>query len=207
MKEQEEFAKEQQLVREISKGGVQALEEIYDRYQYEVREFSRTVLNLYNFTGTGLEDDIAQRTFIKFPDTLKNFRFESKESLRKWLFGIARNEARDEARAKNKILSIDSINLDEDNEYQIENTVISYEQDFEEEVYEGEVSEMLYKAINNLPSPYKELMLAWVETDFEASMEQLAIIFRTNEGTIKSRLRRARYLLKPLLEKLKKQAK
>lgn len=207
MKEQEEFAKEQQLVREISKGGVQAFEEIYDRYQYEVREFSRTVLNLYNLKETGLEDDIAQRTFIKFPDTLKTFKFESKESLRRWLFGIARNVARDEAKAKNKILSIDNINLDEDNEYQIENTVISYEQDFEEEIYEGEVSEMLYEAINNLPSPYKELMFAWAETDFEATMEQLAIIFNTNEGTIKTRLRKARYLLKPLMQKLKKQVK
>lgn len=207
MKNQTEFEREKQLVCDTLDGNKQAFGEIFLRYQYRVREFSRAMLKAYGFPENGFEDDIAQRTFIEFERTLKNFRFEDEKSLERWLFGISRNQVRNEAKSKNITLNVGDVDyfFDENAEQEIKNII--YEENFDDDIYEEQIKRITILAIEKLKSPYQETMKALVGSNFKITIEQLTMIFDSNEETIRTRLRRGRQLLGSLIEEILKQVK
>jgi RNA polymerase sigma factor (sigma-70 family) len=167
------------------------------------------MLNGYGFPDNGLEDDITQRVFMAFRKTIKNFRFETEDSLKTWLFGIARNEIRNEAKAKRPTVSLDNNEkvFDENVMSELKKAILAYQPNFNNQIQAEEIKSMLIEATDKINSPYKEAMRAWIASNCESSMEELAIMFGTNEGTIKSRFGRAGLFFAPLVEKLGKYIK
>jgi RNA polymerase sigma factor (sigma-70 family) len=75
-----------------------AFGELVRRYQSPVRAF----LGKMTRGDTHLADDMAQETFLKAWQKLKTFRGEARFST--WLFGIAYNEFRGEARRRKELM-------------------------------------------------------------------------------------------------------
>ncbi len=75
-----------------------AFEQLVDRHQSQVR----TVLRRLTRGDMALSDDLAQETFVLAWRNLSRFRFEAKFST--WLYRIAFNAWRSEARKKREVL-------------------------------------------------------------------------------------------------------
>lgn len=82
------------LARSLSSEDQNAFGELVRRYQSPVRAF----LTKMTRGDAHLADDMAQETFLKAWQKLKTFRGEARFST--WLFGIAYNEFRGEARKR-----------------------------------------------------------------------------------------------------------
>jgi RNA polymerase sigma-70 factor (ECF subfamily) len=81
------------LVVRASSGDQEAFRLIFERYSRPVISF------VYDFVGDrGLAEELTQETFVRAFRSLHNLRQETKLST--WLFGIARNVARESLRAR-----------------------------------------------------------------------------------------------------------
>ena len=81
------------LVVRASSGDQEAFRLIFERYSRPVISF------VYDFVGDrGLAEELTQETFVRAFRNLPNLRQEAKLST--WLFGIARNVARESLRAR-----------------------------------------------------------------------------------------------------------
>ena len=85
------------IARVISLEDHNAFGELVRRYQSPVRGF----LTRMTRGDSHLADDLAQETFLKAWQKLKTFRGESRFST--WLFGIAYNEFRGQARRRKEL--------------------------------------------------------------------------------------------------------
>lgn len=90
------------IARVLAREDQNAFAELVRRYQSPVRGFLARMTK----GDAHLADDLAQETFLKAWQKLQTFRGEAKFST--WLFGIAFNEFRGEAR-KRKELSVEEI--------------------------------------------------------------------------------------------------
>lgn len=86
------------IARALSSEDQNAFGELVRRHQSPVRAF----LSKMTRGDTHLADDMAQETFLKAWQKLKTFRGEAKFST--WLFGIAYNEFRGQARRRKELM-------------------------------------------------------------------------------------------------------
>ena len=129
-------------------------------------------------------EDIAQDVFLSLlhqPDRFDHTRGE----LRSFLLGVARNLALKRWRSENRWEEIE------------EDQFVAEAVDTEH----GEVAEMVGRAVRALPPLQREvLILAEYE---ELALEEIARVVRSEIGTVKSRLHRARENLRRMLSPLK----
>lgn len=144
-------------------------------------------------------NDLVQDTY------LKAFRFinsyQQGTNAKAWLFKILKNsyinEYRRKARTPAKVDLEDYVTFhDTDEAAQVGNL------DLREEIFEGMLGDELTKAINDLPIEFRTVILLCDVEGF--SYEEIAKIVDIPIGTVRSRLHRARNLLK---EKLRGYAK
>ncbi len=90
------------IARVLLKADQNAFSELVRRYQSPVRFF----LTKMTRGDSHLADDLAQETFLRAWQKLDSFRGDSK--FQTWLFGIAYNQFRSEAR-RNKELALDDV--------------------------------------------------------------------------------------------------
>ncbi|MDP9751373.1 RNA polymerase sigma factor [Thermoanaerobacter pentosaceus] len=135
--------------------------------------------------------DLTQETLLKAYLNIKKFRGNS--SIRTWLYRIAINCAIDYLRKRN----VEKSNFKEIEEF--ENEIKDFETP--EEVLDKRLTaEMLMREINKLPADYK---IALILRDIEGlNYEEISKIMNLNLGTVKSRLWRARNLLKERIKSL-----
>jgi RNA polymerase sigma-70 factor (ECF subfamily) len=135
--------------------------------------------------------DIAQETFIKAYMNIKTFRKDS--SFKTWIYRIAVNTAMDYLRRKVRS-KIDLVTTHEDG-LEVKNFQTP------EEVIEQKLTiEMVRKEISKLPLDYK---VALILKDIEGmSYEEISNILKINLGTVKSRIWRARNLLRERMKSL-----
>jgi len=129
-----------------------------------------------------LAEDIVQETFIKVLYNIQDFRKES--SLYTYLYKIAVNECRQKLR-KNwfKRITLMDKGIGEDNSGSFE---------------DHEINRLaVNKCISKLESKYREVITLFYYEDF--SINDICRITGEKEGTIKSRLKRARDMLKDIL--------
>ncbi len=141
-------------------------------------------------------EDAAQDTMLKALKNLHCFRAESKFST--WLISIAVNEARVRLR-RDRILRFES--LDDTTEEETRSftpVVIADKREIPLQALERkELRRMLNLAIARLPQTYREiLMLRDVE---ELSIRETAAILGVREGVVKTRLLRARLMMRKVL--------
>ena len=168
-----------------------AFTELVRRYQMRVTHLVSRLLN-----DREVSEDIAQEVFVRVHLHRRNYRTGSKFST--WLFTIAANLAKNEMRRRKRRRNWTS--LDEmqetlkDASLQFADKKSTREDDLEREQLSGVVGE----AIAALPDRYR---IALVLRDIEGlAYEEIGLALKIPGGTVRSRINRARLMLKRKLE-------
>lgn len=136
-------------------------------------------------------EDIAQESFLRAFKSMSSFRAEA--SLRSWLIAISKNLCADFYRKK----KIDSFSMDA---FMEEGGDFKSDTPSPFESLESSVTkELISKAIENLPEEFKEAFL--LRENFDLSYAEIAKVLGIKEGTVKSRIARARGFIKSELLK------
>jgi len=141
--------------------------------------------------------DVAQEVFIKIYKSIGSFKKQSAFST--WVYKITINTCRDELRKqKNKrnTISLDQSICLEDNE--VERQIQSNDPTPELVAEKRETGKLIKEAIFNLSDEYKEVVILRDIQGF--SYSDIAKILNCPEGTVKSRINRARGMLKDILK-------
>jgi len=126
--------------------------------------------------------DVTQDSFLKAWRALPDWRPEARFTT--WLFQIARNAALDLLRHRQRI---EFVSVDADPAHDmVEDYAPSPEKQFSDRQRIG----LLQRAVDSLPVDQREILLLRELEDM--SYAELALILGINEGTVKSRLARAR---------------
>ena len=135
-------------------------------------------------------EDVAQDVFVKAYNSLGNFRGDSELST--WLTRIAINESKNFLDKKKRRPYTQSITDD--------NGADVYPEELEDTVHPEtqaeyeEAEQKVVEALSNMPSHYKEVFVLREQDNL--SMAEIADKLSMKEGTVKSRLSRARNWLK-----------
>lgn len=179
------------LVRKAKQGDIQAFEKLINKHQKRVYNIALRMLQ-------NPEDayDISQEVFIRVFKSMKEFREEA--SFSTWIYRIAKNACLDELRKRKKR---NIVSLDENMEFE-EGTVkrqIEDEAPGPDILYESkELKDIVKLALRHLSNDHR---LVIVLRDLQGfSYDEIAKILDCPEGTVKSRINRARKALKDILE-------
>jgi RNA polymerase sigma-70 factor (ECF subfamily) len=180
----ERLSDDQELLRQLAKGNEGAFRTLYDRYQGRLYRFA---LHMSGNPATG--EETTQEVFLALMGKPKAYD-PAKGSLASYLFGMARNITR---RAMQQ--TAHDISLDDDTER--DEFAVAGDLDVLEELTNGELLSALRQAVLTLPEPYREaVVLCDLE---ELSYQEAAELLECSQGTVASRLNRARSLLKKKL--------
>lgn len=172
------------LVDLARRGDMDAFEQLVARYE------SRVYTIAYRFTGNYADaSDLAQEAFIRVYRSISSFRGES--SLLTWLTRVVTNVCKDELRrrAKHKIVSIDE--MAEKGQVSEPET---RQKPLEEAVLKKEWQEEVQQILSSLTYEHRAVIIM---RDIQGySYEEIAAILECSLGTVKSRLNRARQILK-----------
>ncbi|MEO3947107.1 sigma-70 family RNA polymerase sigma factor [Gorillibacterium sp. CAU 1737] len=154
-----------------------------------MKEYGQEVWNYAYFMTRDYHaaDDISQEVFLRVYRNFSGFRGES--SVRTWLLRITRNMSlnyRKTAFVRRVFLRSD-MSTDKRN------------RSAEEDVLDQDVCNEIWKIILGLPAPFREVLL--LEIQFHYSTKETADLIGVSEGTVKSRLSRARQKVTAALKK------
>jgi RNA polymerase sigma-70 factor, ECF subfamily len=165
-----------------------------------VRRFQGRVINLVSRVLNDREcaDDLAQEVFVRVYVHRRNYRHGSRFST--WLFTIAANLAKNEIRRrvrKRNWFSLDALQeMLNDSAIQLADPAEGRESTLEREQLQAAVG----RAIATVPEKYR---LALVLRDIEGlPYEEIAQVLGIPGGTVRSRINRARGMLKRKLQPL-----
>ena len=145
-------------------------------------------------TGTETEaDDLYQDTWLRALDSIN--RFQAGNRFLPWLFTICLNRYRDRYR-KRKSWSRRLVKPQDDNGLDLLATDPAPGAD--QQLAETEEMDRLRRAVNRLDDSIRIPLILYYYRDF--TITEIAAMIGTPEGTVKSRLSRARKLLKAVLE-------
>ncbi len=183
------------LVLSCQKRDPAAFEELVKRHQ-------RTVYALlYQLAPDWVDtSDLAQEVFIRVWRSINNLRNPS--SFRGWLTQIVTNLFYDELRRRPRRLptvSMDEgLNPDSEEGELVTRDIPDISLPPDEKVLNRELSEIIREAMAKLPEQFRTaIVLREVEG---LSYEEIAVLTKTEMGTVKSRIARARTKLQELLQ-------
>jgi len=141
-------------------------------------------------------EDIAQEAFLKAFRHLAKFRRESKFAT--WLLQITVNEARMRIRKQHRDLYDSGVAQEEEKDTEYEPVEFGDWREIPSEALERkEIREVLAKALGSLPEKYREVIV--LRDVRQLGTAETAEILRVGEGTVKTRLVRARLQLRDLV--------
>lgn len=184
---------DEDLMARVAEDDDRAFTELVGRFQGRVTNLISRVLNDRNAS-----DDLAQEVFVRVYVHRRNYRRGSKFST--WIFTIAANLAKNEIRRRvrrRNWFSLDALTeMLNDSVPQLADPTESREAGLEREQLQGEVG----RAIATVPEKYR---LALVLRDIEGlAYEEIAEVLGVPGGTVRSRINRARSMLKRKLQPL-----
>jgi len=184
---------DEDLMARVAEEDERAFPELVRRYQGRVMNLISRVLN-----DRECADDLAQEVFVRVFVHRRNYRRGSKFST--WLFTIAANLAKNEIRRRvrrRNWFSLDAmIEQFSDGTIQLADRSEGRESRLEREQLQQEVG----RAITTIPEKYR---LSLVLRDIEGlSYEEIADVLNIPGGTVRSRINRARSMLKRKLQPL-----
>lgn len=169
-----------------------AFEELVRRYNTKIINYLYRLLNDYD-----LAVDLAQETFIRVYKSAD--RYQATFSFSTYIYKIAHNLAISELRQRNRrrLIPLPSFFSDKDSE-EVEIEIADQRQMLADEaMVDAERRAAVAKAITSLPEKYRAaLVLCDIE---EKSYEEISAVLDLPVGTVKSRINRARNLLKEKL--------
>lgn len=179
------------LIRRVCGGQTEAFEELVRPYERLVYVTAITVLR-----NQADAEEVAQEAILKAFSNLSSFRAESKFST--WLVQITYNEARMRLRKDRRNLyeSLDDQQPDAEGDY--------WPRDFadwraipSEQLEQNEARQAVENAITSLSRIYREVVM--LRDIQNVNIKDAAAILGVSEGTVKTRLHRARLLLRDAL--------
>jgi RNA polymerase sigma-70 factor (ECF subfamily) len=187
---------DEDLMARVAEEDERAFPELVRRYQGRVTNLVSRVLN-----DRECADDLAQEVFVRVFVHRRNYRRGSKFST--WLFTIAANLAKNEIRRRvrrRNWFSLDALQeMLQDSAPQLADPTEGRESRMERE----QLRDAVGRAITAVPEKYR---LSLVLRDIEGlSYEEIAQALGIPGGTVRSRINRARSMLKRKLQPLLRQ--
>lgn len=174
------------LIEKIKQGDLNSFDQLAARYETRVYTIA------YRYAGNHNDaSDLAQEAFIRVYRSIGSFRGES--SFLTWLYRVVTNVCKDEIRrrAREKTVSMEEM-ID-----QGQQPVKSTKTGPLEEVVHKEWREELQQLLNSLSYEHRTVIIM---RDIQGyTYEEIAYFLECSLGTVKSRLSRARHILKDLL--------
>ncbi len=186
-----EAVSDHELLALIRDGDEAAFQEIVRRYRNPITNFVYRMIDDYERSV-----ELAQETFIRVYTSAS--RYQANYSFSTYIYRIASNLAISELRRRKrrKFVSLFSPFTNDDGE-QIEMDLPDLNPLQDESLIETERRQAVARAITSLPEKYR---VAIVLRDVEGlSYDRIAEVLKLSEGTVKSRINRARNLLKDKL--------
>lgn len=183
------------LVRAAQKGDLRAFEALVEKYQKKMLNLAFRMLGDYEEAC-----DAVQEAFLSAFRAIRKFRGEAKFS--SWLYGIVLNQARNRlrqiasrdrhhSRSLDDPLAAGSGGLDPDPP-SLEASVLA-------QLEKKEIEEKVQECINQLDEGYREVLV--LRDILGHSYEEIQQTLKLPDGTVKSRLFRARESVKNCLKK------
>jgi len=184
---------DEDLMGRVAEDDERAFSELVHRFQGRVTNLVSRVLN-----DRECSDDLAQEVFVRVFVHRRNYRRGSKFST--WLFTIAANLAKNEIRRRvrrRNWFSLDALQeLLSDSAIQLADPTEGQEQTLQRE----QLQQAIGRAIAAVPEKYR---LALVLRDIEGfAYEEIGQMLGIPGGTVRSRINRARTMLKRKLQPL-----
>ena len=178
---------DREIIERVRAGDTNAFGLLVEKYQTKIYNLALRMC--------GNEDDafdLAQDAFVRAWRGLDSFQFDSAFST--WLFRLSSNLCLDFLRAKKRRAAVSlTMSGDEDDE-EVQLDIPDPGKSPEEIVLAAEDRELLTKALNSLPADQRQIIVMRAIDDL--SYTQIAEILNIQEGTVKSRLSRARTQLR-----------
>jgi len=142
-------------------------------------------------------EDVVQETYLRAFSNLSKFRGES--SLTTWLTRISLNEALGRKRKQRAMVTLETVETAQQTSAQIiQFPAMNTETDPERSAAQNEIQRLLERAMDALPEPFR---VVFVMRDVEEmSIEETAAHLGIRPETVKTRLHRARRLLRQSLD-------
>jgi len=184
---------DEDLMARVAEDDDRAFSDLVRRFQGRVTNLISRVLN-----DRECADDLAQEVFVRVFVHRRNYRRGSRFST--WLFTIAANLAKNEIRRRvrrRNWFSLDALqDALKDNAIQLADPTEGRDVLMERE----QLQEAMGRAIATVPEKYR---LALVLRDIEGlPYEEIALVLNIPGGTVRSRINRARSMLKRKLQPL-----
>lgn len=161
---------------------IENVEKLIDLYGNDVLR----IANMYTKNST-IAEDIFQEVFLKVTKKLHLFKNESSEKT--WIIRITINTCKDYLKSAWKTKVVPSIDIPEQ---------ISEMPNPDNNIITNETSKIILTEILNLSLIYKEVVLLYYYKMF--STIEIAEILKIPEATVRTRLKRAREILKEKLQ-------
>ena len=181
---------ELELIKRAAGGDDTAFEQLVNQYQ-------KSVYNLA-FRMCGNADDafdLSQEAFLNAWKGLKGFQFQS--SFSTWLYRLTSNVCLSYLRSKKRKSAVSLVFLDDEEEEQ-EWEIADSAPLPEEQTISKEERRQVESALNSLEVEYREALALSVYSDL--SYQQIAEIQGVQEGTVKSRIFRAREKIRRIIQ-------
>ncbi len=174
------------VIEQVLRGDNDAFGQLVEKYQTKVYNLALRMC--------GNEDDafdLAQEAFLRAWRSLGSFQFESAFST--WLFRLSSNICLDFLRAKKRRATV-SLTMTDDESGESQLDLPDPSKTPEEAVLAAEDRRLLAQAMNELPADQRQILTLRAIDDL--SYAEIAEILQLQEGTVKSRLSRARTALR-----------
>lgn len=180
------------LIERIKQGDLSAFDELIARYEKQVYSFAYRMAQNYDDAN-----DIASEAFIKVFQAINKFRGDSNFST--WVFRIVTNTYLDKKKRSKAHLNVAIDEYVELNESSVAKQFEDPAPDPLEMMEESERKDIILDAINQLPD-YQRIIIDLFHLQ-GLSYEEIAEVVSLPIGTVKSRLNRARLVLRDILER------
>ena len=181
---------ELELIKRAAGGDDTAFEQLVNQYQ-------KAVYNLaYRMCGNADDAfDLSQEAFLNAWKGLKGFQFQS--SFSTWLYRLTSNVCLSYLRSKKRKSAVSLVFLDDEEEEQ-EWEIADSAPLPEEQTISKEERRQVESALNSLEVEYREALTLSVYSGL--SYQQIAEIQGVQEGTVKSRIFRAREKIRRIIQ-------
>lgn len=179
------------LIERCQTGDLHAFDDLIERYQ-------RYVFNLiYQHLGDNGElEDVAQEVFLRIFKFIRKYRGQA--SLESWIYKIVLNYCRTHARRRSVLARffapLAGAKSDEDQAFEILESLPDSTYDPAKTVEQRRVAGDILNAVRALPAIYRDILV--MREVNELSYEEISDILGISIGTVKSRISRARELVR-----------
>lgn len=181
-----------ELVRRARARDEAAVRAITQRYNRRLYRVARSILR----DDTEAED-VVQETYVRAIAGLEHFRGDA--AFGTWITRIAMNEALGRLRRRRPTVDWERYGENRTQAEIIDFPLSAASNDPERTMAQGEIREVLERAIDELPDAFRAVFVARIVEGM--SVEETADLFGLQSETVKTRLHRARNLLRKALDK------